>query len=316
MISEIDICIYSFSVVPSYNQPKFCPSAIWNPNAVTFATNSTVGSQPYSIFVSDENTVYVADQTNNRIQVWLNGSINPTKTISGNLSNPYSLFVTTAGDIYVNYRLSNSRVDKWTFYGNTSVVAMTTSGNCFGVFVDISDTLYCSIADFHRVVKRWLNDSVTISTKIAGTGSAGSASNMLSGPQGIFVDINLDLYVADYYNGRIQLFRLGQLNAITVAGKGALNTITLSRPTGVVLDADKYLFIVDSINHRIIGSGPYGFRCLVGCSGSLGSASNQLNSPQSMTFDSYGNMFVIDRDNRRIQKFMLDTESCGKCDSI
>ena len=46
---------------------------------------------------------------------------------------------------------------------------------------------------------------------------------------GIFVDINLDLYVADYYNHRIQLFRLGELNGITVAGNTSLNTtITLS----------------------------------------------------------------------------------------
>jgi hypothetical protein len=316
MISEIDICIYSFSLVPSYNQPKFCSSAIWNPNAVTFATNSTVGSRPYSIFVSNENTVYVGDQKNNRIQVWINESNNPIQVVSGNLSNLYSLFVTTTGDIYISYDLSNSRVDKWTLHANTSVVAMTISGNCFGLFVDISNTLYCSIHNFHQVVKRWLNDTVTISTKIAGTGSAGSASNMLYYPEGIFVDINLDLYVADSYNDRIQLFRLGQLNAITVAGRGVPGTITLSRPTGVVLDADKYIFIVDSYNHRIIGSGLHGFRCLVGCSGSRSSASNQLYNPQSMSFDSSGNMFVTDRDNHRIQKFILDTKSCGKCDKV
>ena len=38
-------------------------------------------------------------------------------------------------------------------------------------------------------------------------------------PRGIFVDTNLDLYVADRYNHRVQLFRSGQLDAVTVAGR-------------------------------------------------------------------------------------------------
>ena len=93
---------------------------------------------------------------------------------------------------------------------------------------------------------------------------------------------------------------------------GTSGTFTLSCPTGIVLDADKYLFIVDSSNHRIIGSGPNGFRCLVGCLGTIGSASNQLNYPQSMAFDSYGNMFVTDQSNNRVQKFILINYTVGK----
>jgi len=49
-------------------------------------------------------------------------------------------------------------------------------------------------------------------------------------------------------NGRIQLFRLNQRNGSTKL------TIKLIYPTGIVLDGDQYLFIVDQGNHRIIGS--------------------------------------------------------------
>ncbi|CAF4131525.1 unnamed protein product, partial [Adineta steineri] len=86
--------------------------------------------------------------------------------------------------------------------------------------------------------------------------------------------------------------------------------ITLYCPTGIILDAEKYLFIVDNGNHRIVGSALNGFRCLVGCFGA-GSQSNQLNYPFSFSFDSYGNMFVTHSLNHRIQKFQYLEESCG-----
>jgi hypothetical protein len=136
---------------------------------------------------------------------------------------------------------------------------------------------------------------------------------MLNTPYGIFVDTNFDLYVADYGNNRIQLFQSGQLSGITLAGATSLTTtITLNNPTGIVLDADKYLFIADNGNSRIIGSGPNGFRCLFGCFGSWGSASNQLYWPCSLSFDSYGNMFVTDLANSRLQKFILLNNTYGK----
>jgi len=168
------------------------------------------------------------------------------------------------------------------------------------------------MASDHQVVKRSLNDPEMTSVIVAaGTGSQGSAFNELSFPRGIFVDVNFDLYVADCLNNRVQLFQSGELNGITVAGSTSLNpTINLNCPTGIVLDAEKYLFIVDSGNHRIVGSGLNGFRCLVGCYGQ-GSQSNRLNHPFSLSFDRSGNMFVADQDNNRIQKFEYLEKSCG-----
>ncbi|CAF4414938.1 unnamed protein product, partial [Adineta steineri] len=89
------------------------------------------------------------------------------------------------------------------------------------------------------------------------------------------------------------------------------SNITLNYPTGIVLDANGYLFIVDSYNHRIVASSYYGFRCIVGCSGG-GSTMYQLSFPQSMAFDSYGNIYVTDRNNSRVQQFALQNNSCRK----
>jgi hypothetical protein len=275
-----------------------------------------VGSNPYGIFVNTNNTIHVAEYDSNLIQVWLEGSINPTRTISGNISYPVSLFVTSSGDIYVDNGNYYGEVDRWLLNATSSIPAMYITQSCYGLFIDINNTLYCSLGNLHQVVAKSLDDISNTFKIAAGTGCFGSASNMFYNPQGIYVDINFNLYVADCYNSRIQRFQSGQLNAITVAGAGAPGTITLACPTSVVLDADGYLFIVDHGNSRIIGSGPAGFRCVAGCSGASGSASNQLSNPQTMAFDSYGNIFVTDVYNNRIQKFVLNNNVCGKYNHI
>ncbi len=298
----------------SYNQPRFCSNASWNPYATTFADNNTVGVYPMGIFVNTNNTVYVASQGNDQIVVWANESTTPTKILSSNLLlNPHSLFVTTSGDIYVDSASSTGRIDKWTLNSTSGIPTMYTCSKCYGLFVDINNILYCSMEGLHQVVTKSLNSVSNKLTIVAGTGVAGSTSYMLDYPFGIFVNINFDLYVADCSNNRIQLFQSGQLSGTTVAGNKSSNpTITLNCPTGIVLDADNNLFIADCYNNRIVGSGTNGFRCLVGCSGSFGSASNQLYGPVTLSFDSYGNMFVTDYYNSRIQKFDLIANLCGK----
>ncbi|CAF4130954.1 unnamed protein product [Adineta steineri] len=297
----------------SFNQPQFCPNAIWHTNATTFANRSIVGEYPTAIFVNTNNTIYVANQENNAIVMWDEESDNPTKIIYGNFTHPSSLFVTSNGNIYVDDGYENGRVQKWSAETHNFVTVMNVNSSCYGLFVDINDTLYCSMRDHDQILKRLLNGPEINSNHVAaGTGTSGSASNQLDGPLGIFVDVNLDLYVADCDNNRVQLFQSGEPNGITVAGSESPNpTITLRCPTGIALDARKYLFIVDRDNHRIVAPGLNGFQCLFGCYGQ-GSQSNQLNNPFSLSFDRSGNMFVTDQRNSRIRKFKYIKKSCGK----
>ena len=165
---------------------------------------------------------------------------------------------------------------------------------------------------FHRVIKRSLNSTNNQFTIVAGKSCQGYTSDMLNQPSGLFVTINYDLYVADTNNHRIQLFPTGQPNGTTIAGSEALGSIVLVNPIAVVLDADNYAFIVEWGNQRIVGSGPDGFRCVLGCGGGLGAASDQFCYPRSMAFDSHGNIFVLDSGNNRVQNFLLTSSSCSK----
>jgi hypothetical protein len=301
-----------FVIAVSYNEPTFSPCASWNATGIIFAKTNTIGNNPAGILVDINNTVYLADQWNNRVLVWLEGSVNPTRSLSSNFKKPMSLFVTTNGDIYVDNGRSNGEVDKWTLNATSGGVnVMSVSDSCYGLLIDLNNTLYCSLRDYSRVLKQSLQSTGNSSSVAAGVGYSGSALDQLDQPQGICVDSNFSLYVADSNNNRIQRFALGQSNGATVLGSG-VGAILLDTPTDVILDADGYLFIMDSKKNRIIGQGPYGFRCIVGCSISSGAQFDQLNQPQSISFDSYGNIFVSDTNNNRIQKFLLATNSCGK----
>jgi hypothetical protein len=296
----------------SFHQPKFCPNASWNPYGINFANTS---SSPYGLFIDINDAVYATEQGTNSVGIWSENGTNPIRTLSGNLNNPGALFVSTNGDIFVDNG-RNGTVVKWTVNGTSRVVVMNVSGQCLGLFIDINNTLYCSLGSQNKVVKMSLNGGAQTQAIVVGTGSSGASANMLNGPNGIFVDVNFTLYVADWGNNRIQRFYLGQLNGTTVVGGTASVAISLSGPTGVMMDGSGYLFVVDNGYNRIVGSGPYGFRCIVACSMSSGSSSTQLNGPRTLGFDSNGNLYVSDYSNNRIQKFILIANSCGKCSNI
>ena len=100
----------------------------------------------------------------------------------------------------------------------------------YGLFVDTTDTLYCSMWSLHQVVKRWLNDNSNTTTIIAWYMA------LLDPPQISLIILMESLLISIWIymwqivgNHRIQLFRLGELNGITVAGNTSLNTtITLN----------------------------------------------------------------------------------------
>ncbi|UJR16871.1 hypothetical protein I4U23_003769 [Adineta vaga] len=140
----------------SYNQPKFCANATWHPHATTFSDSSTSGQYQWGLFINTNNTIYIADFFNHRIQIWLNNTHQPTQTISDNLYHPFFVFVTDNGDLYIDNGEGNHRVDKRTLNSNSSVPVI--------------------------VVKRWLNNTSMTSTIVAGTGVAGNMSNQLNEP--------------------------------------------------------------------------------------------------------------------------------------
>ncbi|CAF1501052.1 unnamed protein product [Adineta ricciae] len=292
------------------NEPQLCHSASWNRRGIILTNQSTIKPTTQNIFITTNNTIYVTHSEEKKVLIWNDNDPTLTKSISGDIRNPRSLFVTSNGGIYIGNDRTDPVVKRWTSKKNTFETVMNASHACYGLFIDITDTLYCSIFHEHQVVKKDLSDASFIHIPVAGTGNKGSAFDELYEPRGIFVDVNLDLYVADCGNHRVQLFRFGKKDAVTVAGSMSDElTVSLRNPIGIALDVNKYLFILDSGLDRIIGEGPYGFRCVIGCYES--SSSDQFISPMAMSFDLFGNMIIIDANKNRIKKFLLEN-LCGE----
>ena len=303
--------MFTICLAISYHLPNFCSFPSWNPDGFTFANKTIIGLRPYGIFIDSNNTVYILGEHSGKVAIWSLETNSLIRTLSGNFSSPHSIFVTLNGDIYIDNG-AQGEVVMWKSNETNSRSVMNVDGSCFGLFVDLKNNLYCSIRDRNQIVKKSIDNKSNVPEIIVGHGASRSMNNSLKSPRGIFIDSNFDLYVADGDNHRIICVYSNRYTDKIVAGADAPKTIILNHPTGVTLDANHYLYIVDHGNHRIVGSGPYGFRCLVGCSGIHGSEVNQLIHPWTMQFDRQGNMFVTDRDNNRVQKFLLSTNSCGK----
>ena len=52
--------------------------------------------------------------------------------------------------------------------------------------------------------------------------------------------------------------------------------------------------------------------CIIGCTGTSGTAATQLNGPRDLKFDRHGNIYVTDQSNHRILKYaiQLPTSPC------
>ena len=127
-------------------------------------------------------------------------------------------------------------------------------------------------------------------------GQQGSGNGQLFSPTGIAVDHDNRLYIGNRSNNRIKV--VGNDGAfVRQIGAGHL-----SQPFGVTVH-NKHVFVAECGNHRISVFTLDGQ--LIRTIGSQGSGPGQFNVPYAVAFapDEDGDMYVVDRDNSRIQVF-------------
>jgi uncharacterized protein (TIGR03437 family) len=165
-------------------------------------------------------------------------------------------------------------------------------------------------------------DSGGQAIRIAGNGQPGYSGDggpalnaQLDNPQGLAIDTQGNIYIADSNNQVVRLVSNGTIT--TVAGDGTVGSggdygeatqAQLHLPTGVALDASGNLYIADSANNivREVSGGiitPFAGNYIAGYSHDGDPASvAALNVPTDIAFDTSGNLYIADTLNGRIRE--------------
>ena len=152
------------------------------------------------MFISTDNTIYVVETELEHIQIWSEGSSTPMRNFSRNLYNSTAIYVVNNGDVYVSTSETYYHVEQWTLNSTNSTIVMYADNACYSIFVDVQNSIYCSVGYLNKVTKKLSHDYPNTTRVVAGNGTGGSSANMLKSIRGIFVDQQLNLYVADTAN--------------------------------------------------------------------------------------------------------------------
>ncbi|MBI4748116.1 MAG: putative Ig domain-containing protein [Acidobacteria bacterium] len=246
--------------------------------------------------------IYVADTGNNRIQwstdggtTWADFATNGTGT--NQVKAPQGLTLDSEGNLYVS-DTGNGRVMRFDD-GNpgTGVVIASNGtgggqvGSPRGLAIDATFRLFITDETNSRIL-RITNAHTTVATA-SGTilATSGTGMNKVQNPQGITIDSNGTLFIADTGNSRIlRWVNANPNNASTMALIGS-QLGQVNRPEGVTVvtftsgpfAGGPMLIVGDTSNNRIQGRYiPTGQWNLVGSPNNIGSGTGQFRSPSKI----------------------------------
>ncbi|CAF5063920.1 unnamed protein product, partial [Rotaria sp. Silwood1] len=270
---------------------------------------------PWSLYVDDDQTIYVADWGNHRIVEWKSGATNGKVVAGGNgegngahqLNDPRDVIINKESDSLIISDGENNRVVRWPRRNGTRGETIISNISCWGLTMDDNGYLYVVDAVEHEVRRYKIGD--TRGTVVAGGNGEGHRLDQLSNPDYVFVGRDHSVYVSDNKNNRVMKWEERAKQGIVVAGdQGEGNSLTqLNGPLGIVVDQLGTVYVADVGNHRIMRwpKGATQGSVIVGGNG-RGAQSNQLSLPIGLSFDRHGNLYVVDHGNHRVQKFNIE----------
>ncbi|HTA81929.1 MAG TPA: hypothetical protein VK783_03290, partial [Bacteroidia bacterium] len=303
---NVYIADYNNGVIRKINTGGIISTMAGSNNSVSFSGDGGLGtnaiiSNPTGVVRDKLGNVYFADQSNMRIRE-LNVSTHIITTIAGNgtsgfsgdggaataseLGSPQALAIDDSGNIYIadvsNYRIrkitsATGIISTYAGFGNSgyngeNINADTLRmGNVNGLAVDTAGNVYFSDED--NSILRKINKATNLVTTIAGLPSNGgyngdglASATQLYFPMGLGVDKHGNVYFVDAGNVLLRKLVLSSDSIITIGGQ------------------------YDNYGTPQVGS-PV-----------IATSIAAFYSPQGLTLDTAGNIYVTDQSNGNIVK--------------
>jgi hypothetical protein len=271
----------------------------------SFGSSGTGNGQfqdPGGIGVSSSGTVYVADNVNDRVEIFnatgtFISSFNSTS--AGLFNNLGQLAVSPSGTVAVA-DFGNNRVDLFNPNGvfQSSFGTAGAGNGQFdgpdGITYTSSGTIYVTDALNSRV-ETFSSSGVFEST----FGSAGAGNGQLNTPIGVGVSSSGTVYISDFGNNRVETFTSAGVFQSIIATSGS-GIGQVSSPCDAAVSSSGMVYIVDESNSRIEIFNPS--NTLESTFGGLGSGDGQFNFPTGVAVNSLGMVYVTDQVNSRVER--------------
>jgi tripartite motif-containing protein 71 len=256
---------------------------------------------PRGLSVAPNGDVYVADDLNNRVQVFdAEGTFLDQIPID---SRPLDVEVAASGEVFVTDRGDDERIERFsaggTFLGsfggpgegdgqfvNLFALALGNNGDVYGTDVSLGRIQqFGADGGFIRVI-----------------GQDGNGEIPPPSPEALAATPNGDLFVADSGNFLVQRFSAdGEF--LDAWGSQGTGQGQFEEPSGIAVSPNGTVFVADAALHRIQAFTSTGK--FLGQFGSEGSGDGQFFEPSGLAVSRNRQLYVADTGNNRIQQFAL-----------
>ena len=281
--------------------------------------------------------LYIADAFNSRI-VKFDSSGKFIQTIgsygkgNGQFQNCYGVAVDKSGNIY-GTDTSGGRIEKFDHNGNyLKQFGSPGSGNGqfrspYRIAIDSLGNI-CVVEGANRFQKLDSNGNFLLGIGSGYNGAPGAVGTFGKGngqflnPVGLALDSANNIYIGDAGNNRIQKFNssgafllgigAGYNGVPGAIGSSGTGSGQFNFPHDVFVDGSGAIYVGDENNNRVqkfSASGGFlfgigaGYNGVPGAVGSGGTSNGQFSSPAGTVVDGSGNIFVVDTNNKRVEKF-------------
>ena len=257
--------------------------------------------------IADQSTIIEGDSTN--------GFDNPTGIVVYGQPGDESLIVADSGkqQIVLLKNISSHQAKASVLIHNGTDGTYLSYPSYLYLDADHQYDLYITDNGNNRILllsSMQINDPLP--QNVAGTfGAGGLSTSTLSAPNGVTLDNQKNMLIADTYGHRIMLWSPSATSGTVIIGTGdsGSGSTDLNYPMGVFFDKQQStLYVADSGNNRIqllnmTAGAPYVGITVAGGNGA-GSASNQLNQPSAVWVSpTTGAIYICDAGNNCIQRW-------------